>query len=75
MRKGFAALATMALIAIVAPSPTRAGVLPPDALVQSVGDGEIAYAKWKGGKGWKGTKMKRGGPPPWAPAWGRRYRR
>ena len=46
-----------------------------DTALGSLSDAETAYVK-KGGKGWKmGKKMKRGGPPPWAPAWGRRYRR
>ena len=74
MRHVLAALGTVALVMIAAPATYAS---PVDAAVQSLADQEIAYAKkggWKGGgKGWK-HGWKRRGPPPWAPAWGQRYK-
>jgi hypothetical protein len=73
MRHVIAAIGTAALLLVAAPA-VRASSL--DAAVQSLAEHEVAYAKkggWHGrGKGWKHS-WKRGGPPPWAPAWG--YRR
>ena len=73
MKQLFAAVAVVALVA-VAPAGS-ASPLAPDGLVPSSVD--TAYAKWKGGKGWKGGKKAkwRGGPPPWAPAHGLRRKR
>ena len=80
MRHPVIAAGLIACAALAAPSAHAAPVAQtaPVALGAALGalpDADIAYVK-KGGKGWKGGKaMKRGGPPPWAPAWGRRYRR
>ncbi len=60
----------MAVVMVAAPSTYAA---PIDTAVQSLTDEEIAYVK-KGGKGGK-HGMKRRGPPSWAPAYGRRYKR
>ena len=55
----------------VAASPTYAAAI--DIAVQSLTDEQIAYVK-KGGRGGM-HGMKRRGPPSWAPAYGRRYKR
>ena len=74
------AAAGLAACAVLSAPPANAAhpaqALPAlEKALASLPDAETAYAK-KGGKGWKGGKaMKRRGPPPWAPAWGRRYRR
>jgi hypothetical protein len=71
---GLAALAALAAPSAKAAPAAQAAPALEKALAQ-LPDAETAYVK-KGGKGWKGGKaMKRRGPPPWAPAWGRRYRR
>jgi hypothetical protein len=70
MRHILAAVATIAVVTIAAP-PTYAA--PIDIAVQSLSDQEIAYVK-RGGKGGK-HGLKRRGPPSWAPAYGRRYKR
>ncbi|HEX8166808.1 MAG TPA: hypothetical protein VF601_13600 [Beijerinckiaceae bacterium] len=74
MRHLFTAAAAAFLLA-AAPA-VRAAPAAPDVQIeaQTLADHAVAYAK-KGGKGWHGKKVRRGGPPPWAPAWGRRYRR
>src|SRR5215203_5311753 len=84
MRSALAVLGTAALIIFTVPAVHAS---PVDAAVQSVADGQVAYAKkggWHGGgKGWKHGKGGHGwghhrgwrrGPPPWAPAWGWRRR-
>jgi hypothetical protein len=80
MRHLIAAAGLAACAALAAP-PANAAPIPratPAALETALAqlpDAATAYVK-KGGKGWKtGKKVRRGGPPPWAPAWGRRYRR
>jgi hypothetical protein len=64
---------------IVAGSGARAAPATPEGIAQALANDDLAYAKWKGGKdwkGWKGKKVKwRRGPPPWAPAWGYRRKR
>jgi len=79
MRHLVAAAGLAACAALAAP-PTQAAPAAQTTSVAlekalaSLPDAATAYVK-KGGKGWKmGKKMKRRGPPPWAPAWGRRYR-
>ena len=72
---GLVACAALAAPAAQAAPVTQAAPVALDRAVGSLPDAEVAYVK-KGGKGWKGGKaMKRRGPPPWAPAWGRRHRR
>ena len=71
-------LAAVAAVAFVALAPAaQAAPVAPDGLVQSLAGKDLAYAKWKGGKGWKGGKKAkwRRGPPPWAPAHGLRRKR
>jgi hypothetical protein len=71
-------LAAVAVTAFVALAPAaHAAPVAPAGLVQSLADEGLAYAKWKGGKGWKGGKKAkwRRGPPPWAPAHGLRRKR
>jgi hypothetical protein len=69
-----ACAALMSSPANAAPAAHAAPVALDDALTP-LPDVETTYVK-KGGKGWKGGKAMKGrGPPPWAPAWGRRYRR
>ena len=74
MRHLIAAAGMLALAALASPA-ARAAPVSLDMALESPSAPETAYVK-KGGKGWKmGHKMKRRGPPPWAPAWGRRHRR
>jgi hypothetical protein len=81
MRYALAALGTAALIMFTVPAVHAS---PVDAAVQSLADGQVAYAKkggwhgggkgwkhgWRGGGRWGHHRGWRGGPPPWAPAWG-----
>lgn len=64
-------LVVFGLLALVSVAPCAAQATPalPDGVVQSIADNSLAYAKYKG---WKGKAVKRRGPPPWAPAHGRR---
>lgn len=83
MRRLFVSLATVAFVLVAAPALRAAPAPAPlEGLAQSLPDEAVAYAKkgWKGGKGWKmkgwkGKKMRRHGPPPWAPAHGLRRKR
>jgi hypothetical protein len=75
-----AAFGTAALIIFTVPAVHAS---PVDAAVQSLADGQVAYAKkggwhgggkgwkhgWKGGRRWGHHRGWRGGPPPWASAW------
>jgi hypothetical protein len=63
-------LAAAAVIALPSGGNARPDVDP--FIAQAVQDTELTYAKWKG---WKGKKVKYGGPPPWAPAHGYRRKR
>ena len=74
MRHVLAALGTAGLVLMATPA-VRASTGPRPAIL-SLGDQQVAFAKggWHGGgKGWR-HGLKRRGPPPWAPAWGRRRR-
>ncbi|HEX8666077.1 MAG TPA: hypothetical protein VF744_18845 [Beijerinckiaceae bacterium] len=72
---GLIACAAFAVPPANAAPAAQAAPVALDTALGSLPDVDTAYVK-KGGKGWKGGKaMKRRGPPPWAPAWGRRYRR
>lgn len=78
MRRLFVPLATLALVLVAAPAVRAAPAPTPlEGLAQALPDDAVAYAKkgWKGGKGWKGKKMRRHGPPAWAPAHGLRRKR
>jgi hypothetical protein len=67
------ALTAFLALAIVAAPTARATTLPLDGIAQFIPAGaQLAYAKYKG---WKVKKVKRRGPPPWAPAHGRRWKR
>lgn len=76
MRRLLVTLGAVAFVALAAPAPRAAPAPTPlDGLAQSLPDEAVAYAK-KGGKGWKmGKKMRRHGPPAWAPAHGLRRKR
>ena len=72
MRYVLAILGAALFVMVAAPS-VRAAPAALDQAVQTLADQELAYMKKGGWKGWKGKKAKwRRGPPPWAPAWGRR---
>ena len=72
---GLAACAALAAPPAQAAPAAQTTSVALDTALGSLPDAEIAYVK-KGGKGWKmGKKVRRHGPPAWAPAWGRRYRR
>ena len=74
MRHLLAAMGAAAFVVVAAPAVRASPVLPNQA-VQALTDQELAYMK-KGGKGWKhGRKVRRHGPPPWAPAYGLRRKR
>ena len=76
-----------AILMSLAAGSGPAGAMPLERLAQSLAEEQVAFAK-KGGKGWKhghkgwkhsrkawkhGPRYSRGwGPPPWAPAHGRR---
>jgi hypothetical protein len=75
MRNALLPAALLGLALAASPLPrAHAGAASLEAQVQSLPGRAIDYAK-RGGKTGKAFKAKRGGPPPWAPAWGRRYRR
>jgi hypothetical protein len=74
VRTRLALTAVLALAAMSTSSPTaRAATLPRDGIVQSIPAAtQLAHTKYKA---WKVKKVKRGGPPPWAPAHGLRRKR
>jgi hypothetical protein len=69
-------LATCALLALVIATPTARAAAPGlHAIAQTLSPTNVSYAKNKSVKGWKAKNVKRGGPPPWAPAHGLRRKR
>jgi hypothetical protein len=67
------ALTAFLVLAIMAAPTARAAALPLDGTAQSISAGaQLVYAKYKG---WKVKKVRRRGPPPWAPAHGLRWKR